>query len=259
MSRPVMLRAAAWTSAISILGALLRVSGAAADVSKPDLLSMLNKAGENYKTVRDYSTVFHKRQRVGGYLYEEEKILLKFKKPFMVYMKWIGGADNGREALYVKGRYDGRMLVHLGGMINYLAPSFLINPQGVLAMRRNLRPISESGLGNTIQLLAEVCDKARACGDLEVRYAGRGEIGGRPTQKFERLLPPGKGYPAHRTLLELDAETGYPLSVISYGWNGELLEKYLYNDLRVNIGLADGDFDRKNTDYSFGRITVPIP
>lgn len=234
--------------------------GAGADTkSAPDLLQTLAAALRNYEGVQDYTVEFHKQQRVGGVLYPEEQMLLKFKKPFMVYMKWTGTIDRGREALYVTGQHGGRVLVHLGGVVNYFAPSFLLHPTGVLAMRKNLRPITRSGLESTIMLLKEMCEKAKERGDLEVRYRGAGECAGRPTHRFERILPAGKGYPAHRTLLELDRESGFPLSVESYGWDGELHEKYLYKDLRTNVGLTEKDFDRGNTQYGFGYVTVPIP
>jgi hypothetical protein len=192
-------------------------------------------------------------------LQPEEKTLFKFKKPFMVYLKWIGETHNGREALFAKGKHGNKLLVHLGGMVNYFAPSAALNPTGMLAMRNNLRPITESGMESTINLIAEVCETAKMKGDLKVRYCGESRIGDRPTQKFERFLPAGKGYPAHMTIFELDSETGYPLSVLSYGWEGEILEKYRYEGFRTNVGLTDKDFDRGNRAYGFGYFTASIP
>jgi outer membrane lipoprotein-sorting protein len=88
---------------------------------------------------------------------------------------------------------------------------------------------------------------------------GAGEVGGRPTLRFERTLPKDKGYPAHRTIIDLDRETKFPLSVVSYDWSEELLEKYLFDDLRLNAGLTEKDFDRANREYGFGYVTAPIP
>jgi outer membrane lipoprotein-sorting protein len=227
--------------------------------NEPDLIELLHLAQKNYETVQDYTATFHKQQRVGGVLYGEEDILFKFKKPFMVYMKWIGDIDKGREALYAEGKHDRKLLVHLGGMINYFAPTFALHPTGALAMRRNSRPITESGLGNTITLLVQMCERAQRNGDLRVRYLGAREVGGRPVHLFERTLPRKEGYPAHRTVLALDRETGYPLSVTSYGWSGELLEKYLYEGLRTDVGLTEADFESSNSAYHFAYVTVPIP
>ncbi|MCX6357741.1 MAG: DUF1571 domain-containing protein, partial [Candidatus Aureabacteria bacterium] len=202
-------------------------AGATHGAGDPDPLEILGAARAKYDSIQDYTATFNKQQRVGGTLYGEETILLKFKKPFMVYMKWIGSADTGREALWVKGKNTDRLLVHLGGMGNYFAPSFLLHPTGMLAMRKNLRPITESGMGSTITLILGMCEKAKKAGDLKIKYIGTGEIGGVPTWRFERLLPQKAGYSAHRMLLETDQATGFPLSVTNYGWKGELLEKYL--------------------------------
>lgn len=250
------------SSAVAVgLCCLLLASDAwAADGSgAPDLLKLLQEGCRNFEAVRDYTTVFHKQQRVGGTLYDEERILLKFKKPFMVYMKWIGDCHNGREALYVRGRHGNRLLVHPGGLINYFAPTVALQPEGMLAMRGNLRPITEAGLGKAIELLTEVCEQAERKGDLDVRYLGEGESAGRSTYRFERILPRDRGYPAHRTIINIDRETCFPISVISYGWSGELLEKYMFAELRLNVGLDDGDFDRGNREYGFGYVAAPIP
>ena len=225
----------------------------------PDLMRLLRKGEENYRAVNDYTTTFHKQQRVRGYLYPEETMFVKFKKPFMVYMKWTGDVDTGREVLYVRGKHGNKILAHPGGIMNIFMPTVSLHPLSMFAMRKNLRPITESGVGNTIRLLLEVCERAAKAGDLEVVRAGEGEVGGRRTERFERLLPAGKGYPAHRTIIEIDKETKFPLLVESHGWKNELLEKYVYDDIKLNTGLTKRDFDWRNSAYGFGHIIVPLP
>jgi hypothetical protein len=230
----------------------------AAKEQKADLIRLLKEAADNYAGVRSYTTIFYKQQRVGGTLYDEEKIQIKFKKPFMIYMKWVGTIDNGREVLYVEGQNSGKLIVRLAGVLSYFSPAFSLSPNSSLAMKKNLRPITESGIGNTINLLVEVCALAEKEGDLKVDYTGEGKLDGRKTYKFERFLPPGKGYPAHKTVLELDMETKFPLLIKSYGWDGELLESYRYVDLDVDAGLEDEDFSYRNKKYNFGRVVVPL-
>ncbi len=240
---------------LSGLGAGAR--GAAAP--PPDFLETLSMARHRLSAVQDYTAVFYKQQRVGGVLQPEEKILFKFKRPFMVYMKWIGDAHSGREALFVKGKHGDKLLVHPGGMANYFAPTAALDPNGMLAMRNNLRPITESGMEAMINLIAEACELARQRGDLVVRYCGTSRLDGRAVHRFERFLPADKGYPARMTTFEMDSETGYPLLVSSYGWEGEVLERYRYENFRTDVGLTDKDFDRGNRAYGFGRLTARIP
>jgi outer membrane lipoprotein-sorting protein len=225
----------------------------------PDLIPLLKEALSNYAGVTDYTTVFHKQQRVDGRLFDEEVINVKFKKPFKVYMKWVGSVEKGREVLFVKGENGDKMIVRPAGMLGYFAPTVSVHPKSARAMKGNLRPITESGMGNTVKLLLDVCEKARKKNELTVNYLGEGTIGERPTVRFERILPARKGYPAHRSIIELDKETRFPLLVESYGWAGELLERYRYERFKTNTGLDDGQFKRQCGDYGFGRVVVPLP
>lgn len=134
------------TMTAALLLLILAPLSASEEGEAPDLMRLLAAARLHYAGVTDYTAVFHKQQRVGGVLQPEEKTQFKFMKPFSVYMKWIGGSHTGREALFVRGKYHDRLLVHLGGMANYFAPTMALYPNGMLAMRNNLRPITESGM-----------------------------------------------------------------------------------------------------------------
>lgn len=235
------------------------VTEGAGATGAPDLISFLEEARDGFKGVRDYTAMFHKQQRVRGDLHDEELMAVKFRKPFQVYMKWVGAEDHGREVLYVRGKHNNKIVARAAGMLGFFSPTVSIHPLSRIAMTGNLRPITESGMVNTIRLLLEVCEKAKRNGDLKVLYLGEGRVGDRTTYLFERVLPQVKGYPAHRSLIEIDQETKFPLSVKSYGWEGELLEKYIYKDMKINAGLGDNDFDYHNSEYGFGNVIVPIP
>ncbi len=61
------------------------------------------RAEQTLSSVNSYAAIFHKQERIGEALNEEETIYLKFMKPFKVYMKWIKEPSYGREAIYVDG------------------------------------------------------------------------------------------------------------------------------------------------------------
>jgi len=65
-----------------------------------DPIDLLHKAKEKYNEIEDYTAVFIKQQRVGGKLQKKEELLMKFKKPFCIYYKWIK-PDGGKEVIYV--------------------------------------------------------------------------------------------------------------------------------------------------------------
>src|SRR5690242_9227983 len=79
--------------ALFLLGTVTAHGGAASD--QPDPEEWLRKAEAAYDRVTSYTAVFHKQQRVAGKLYPEETILVKFKKPFSLYMKWIKAPYQG--------------------------------------------------------------------------------------------------------------------------------------------------------------------
>ncbi|HUL31260.1 MAG TPA: DUF1571 domain-containing protein, partial [Thermodesulfobacteriota bacterium] len=64
-----------------------------------------------------YTAVFHKQERVNGWLKTKETVSLKFKNPFKVYMKWIEDPGRGREVLYVDGWNDNRILLREPGFM----------------------------------------------------------------------------------------------------------------------------------------------
>ena len=71
--------------------------GGAAD--KPDPEQWLSEAEAAYDKVTRYTAIFHKQQRVAGKLLPAETIVLKFRKPSSLYMKWIREPYEGSELL----------------------------------------------------------------------------------------------------------------------------------------------------------------
>jgi LysM repeat protein len=58
-------------------------------------------------------------------------------------------------------------------------------------------------------------------------------------------------YYAGKVLLWVDEELRLPIQALIYDFDGNLYERYEHRDLRVNVGLADADFDPRNPAYDF--------
>jgi len=84
-----------------------------------DLEDWLRQAEAFLDTTASYAAVFHKQERVKGWLKAEETVYLKFKKPFKVYMKWIDDPGKGREVLYVDGWNKNRILLREPGFMGW--------------------------------------------------------------------------------------------------------------------------------------------
>jgi outer membrane lipoprotein-sorting protein len=213
-------------------------------------LEILGGMAPAYARVQDYTATFIKQERVKGEVLPEEKIQYKFKKTFMVYMKWLPGPHEGREALYVQGRNSNKVVGHEGGFIGFVTVNMV--PTGSMAMKGNRHPITDSGIGRLIEIIMADIKIAsdRGFKDAKVALAGEENVAGRKAWHIAAQTT-GNGYYAGKLDVWVDKEYGLPVKVKVFGINGEFLESYTYTDLKLNPGLKDVEFDRDYKDYKF--------
>ena len=78
---------------------VLPLSAVSAD--QGELFVFLGRMETSYARVTDYTALFRRRERIDGEWRPEEISVLKFQRPFKVYMRWLSGPSDGREAIYV--------------------------------------------------------------------------------------------------------------------------------------------------------------
>ena len=215
-----------------------------------DPLKVLSGMEAAYAKVDDYTANFLKQERVGGKVLPEENIFLKFKKPFKVYMKWLKGPHEGREALFVRGKYDNKVVGHDSGILGFL--NLKMDPNGKLAMRGNRHPITDVGIGRLIEIVMTNVRRGEKSGEVTLRLAGEEQVYGRQAWHIKIDYPPekAKGYYCRKLDLWVDRELGLPVKIIVYGWKGEFLESYGYRELKINPGLKEEEFDKDYKDYN---------
>jgi len=220
-------------------------------LARNDQVEFLQKLRQKCtETLIDFTATFHKQERIRGKLRGKEVSLMKFRaKPFSVYMKYTKG-DKGREALYVDGKYDSKIQVHPGGLLGPLF-QLKIEPDSGMAMKNNLRPITMAGMTNMLNTVVPQFELARANGDLTVSYLGKMDVGGRKAYAIKRLLPKKDIYPCKELVFFVDCEALVPIGADSYTWDNQLECTYRYTDFKLNTGLTDDDFDRRNKAYHF--------
>lgn len=218
---------------------------------RADVERWIREAEVVLSRTESYTAIFHKQERIKGKLRREETILFKFRKPFNIYMKWIDRPYRGRELIYVQGRNENRIRAHEGGILGLFTVN--LDPLGATVMRDNRHPITESGLHNLVDLIAEQVRKGIGAGEFESRDLGEEVVYGRKTRKMEGIFPrdEGKGYYCSRTVVNLDMEMKIPIKVLIYDWDDRIVESYGYEDLVLNAGLTDADFDPENPEYRF--------
>ncbi len=204
-----------------------------------------------YLEINSYTAIFHKQEQINGKLREEETIFVKFKKPFKIYMKWIKNPYNGREALYVEGWNENRMVIYESTLIGGVTVN--LDPKGFIAMKGNRHPITDSGIGNLVKLIGDNLTKGIKDGELAFKERGEETVYHRKTNKVELVFSKDKarGYYCYRAIINIDFKKNLPLKVQIYDWNNNLIENYGYENLKLNVGLTDTDFDPKNSEYKF--------
>jgi len=218
---------------------------------KIDPENWISDMKEAYAKIDNYTAIFHKQERVNGKLNEEETIFIKFKKPFKIYMRWAQDPYKGREALYVEGWNGNRMMIYESRVMGGVRVN--LDPNGFIAMKSNRHPIMDSGIGNLVNLIGDNFIKGIKTGEIEFKERGEETVYDRKTKKVEIIFPrdKAKGYYCCRALINIDVENNLPLKVQIYDLHNLLIENYGYEDLKLNVGLTDTDFDPENPEYKF--------
>ena len=211
----------------------------------------LRETEEAYAEATNYTARFHKQQRVAGTLLHKETILIKFRRPFSLYMRWIAAPNEGSELLYVQGWNENLARVHKGGFFRFITRN--LDPTNPRLMSSNLRPLTDMGIDFFLKTVAVNVRKAVKAGELSVHERGEEPVYGRKTHIFEVVFPKDrtKGYDAYRMIINRDIESKILIRIQLYDWDDHPFELYGYEDLKLNAGLTDADFDPENPDYHF--------
>ncbi len=231
-----------------ILGLFLIIH-AALPAGQNNIDMVLEKCITKYDSVNNYICYFNKKELVDGEILEERNILFKYMKPEHFYMKWTEGKSEGNESIYVKGKYDNQLVVHLGSFFGLITVS--IDPRGGRALKHNRHAIMEAGLGHIINLIDKNYYKAKNNQELNITACGDSLLGKDKVFIYKAVFPKDKGYYGHIIDIYFDCKFHLPIKITVYGWEKELLEDYQFHNLKLNAGLTEKDFDTENPEYDF--------
>jgi hypothetical protein len=235
---------------------------AQAETKEHPLLPVIRWAREGLpalEKVQDYCALFVSHERVNGRLYDEQYARIKVRqRPLSVYAEFLRPASiKGREVLYVEGRHQGRMLVHLSGVQRMLGV-VSVRPDGPFAMFGHRYPITEIGLLNMVRRLLEVAEGDLRHGECKVRVVQGARINDHACTWIEVTHPLERPFfTFHVVRIFIDDQLNLPIRYEAYdfpaapGGPPELIEQYSYLDLKLNNGYTDADFDVKNPQYHF--------
>jgi len=205
-----------------------------------------------YESIRDYTCILYKQERLGGRLQDTEKILLKFReKPHSIYMKWLEGPWAGRELVYneeLLGR--GRVRVRESGVLGLIPVTIPVESE--IAKRGSNHVVTEIGLKYLLYMIEKDYRRAEPRGHLKQINHGYQELDGTKVFVTESILPRDRrlGYYCYRMIHYIDFIRSLEIRADVYNWNDELYESYYYTEIKINQGLTSRDFDPANPDYN---------
>jgi len=220
-------------------------------------------------SLRDYTAVLERQERVGQQLMPAETIAIKIRQARTaeqnngqavaraIYTRHLAPDSlKGQEAIYVAGENDGNMVAHTTGLLNIRR--LYLPPTGFLAMRGNRYPMTEAGFEVLIERMLERGRRDRDYGPCEVRVDRQATVNGRACTVFEIVHPQPEGpYDFHVAQIAIDDKFNLPIHYVSYTWptqpggKPELLERYTYSDIVINPGLPPETFSPDNPAYQY--------
>lgn len=224
------------------------------------------------ESLHDYTATFVKQERSQeGELGPRSVIAMKVQTPFRdpsgtapkrVFLNFIEpAAKAGRKVIWGEDLYDGKMAVHEVGMLLGLKTIWL-DPNGMIAMQGQRYPISEIGMIKLVEKLIQRGEQDLDNPNLKITMVPDHDFGGLKTEllQVQRQQPSGQRHDFSLAEIVLDPERMLILQFRSFGWpdsdssddrSPPLLESYSYEDVQVNVGLSEMDFDVKNPEYGF--------
>lgn len=204
-----------------------------------------------FDVVEDYTCHLDKRVRKKGRLYEDLGIAVKYKKPKHYYFRWTRGISTGQEVIFVEGKYNDKLVAHPGGVFSFF--TLRLDPEGTLAMLKNHHSLRNSGMEKIITLIKSDYARAKEKNLDAIRFMGEGRIDGKKVWIVEGCFPENQGFYAHRVSIYFCPTVKLPLKISIYGASGQLMEEYVFRNLKINVGLTENDFSPSNPEYSYFR------
>jgi hypothetical protein len=216
------------------------------DLAKNDHIALLKLAIDRYqKTVRDYTGFFHKQERIGRKLGKTQLISFAFReKPYSVFMQWKKNPHGADRLLYVEGQNNNKMIARPTGLLGIVG-SVKLDPRSKKVLSSSLQPCDRFGFHRLMAATLKIYELAQKNGDLQMKYLGLTEVDKRKCVKLERILPKKKEYKYARLTIEIDLENLLPVSLACHDHQGKLVGRYVYTNLKFNVGLTDKQFTRK--------------
>lgn len=231
-------------------------------IREKPLAAMIEARDRHDRSVKDYRCTMVKQELLSSGMSPEQEIeVLHRLDPYSVVLHYTRNPGAASRAIYVDNRW-----IDADASDPSLRPLAVCEPEnaaaklllnsikmpihGAMAKRAARRAIDEFGFHRTLDLLIQYCQYAQARNELRLTFCGDSRFDGRDVWVLKRSLPyTGEDgpYPDRTARVFVDKEYRVPIAVYCYSDDDEkpenLLGKYEYRNIRLNVGLTDADFE----------------
>jgi Protein of unknown function (DUF1571) len=216
-----------------------------------DPIALAEESRAALREVRDYTALFTKIERINGRLRKQVMEMKLREEPFSIYLLYQSKREDGRQAVYVEGKYDNNLVVRDVGLRAVLG-TVQMGLRNPLVTCENRYPVTYLGITNVVDTSLTIWEReskvpeARPAVTIEENSRLGDRVCCEVMVKYQHRHPEIE-YP--KSHLYFDNETKLPIHVERYGWpahEGEdppLMEEYDYANVKLNVGLTDADFD----------------
>lgn len=219
------------------------------------VVRLVQAAAARWATVPDFEARLVKREVANGKVIPQNEVLYRYRQsPHSVYMKVLAGPGEGREVLYVAGRFGDKMHVVTGKGDNVLVGAGFkteLDPHDKQATAKSRYKVTEAGFGRVIGGLQK--QLAAATASVAVRPLGAVK---RPEYPYPLDVIEGTFRPGDDPLLPKGGtrqiffdpkpdSPGYrlPVLVVANEPDGREVEYYSFDRLKVPSGMTDADWN----------------
>ena len=146
-------------------------------------------------------------------------------------------------------------MAHEAGFLGLLR--VVQRPDSFVAMVGNRYPITETGFQKLMEKLIQYGLRDRKFGDCEVEILDDVIVGSVQCKRLRIIHPVKEGpYTFHIAEVDMDMRRQIPIRLATWDWpepgqQPQLVEEYVYHNVKLNVGLQDLDFNPDNPAYDY--------
>lgn len=235
---------------------LTLLAAAAASDAQATIEGLLDRMIKASDAMVDGTWVVRMEEWKNGRMKPVQEVAVKYRRsPEALYMHWVGDVSTGREVLWSPAVRSGDLYINTSPLI----PNLSLSPTGSAATRDSRHPIWMVEIPRIAGLVKAGADHLSRHEDLTATHEDLGvqDIYGTRAHCYVVELP----YAAAPAVLYapmirvcLSEASGLPIRFTA--WADEdgarrQVEDYIFQEVKVNVGLSDADFDEDNPAYRF--------